>query len=166
MTKMTKTTLLCAAAALCFSTPAFAQYGSGSSYEKPPASTQQTLDREARKRAKAEAKRAKKLAKKKAKMEQAEKEKAMMAKEDAMMVKGDAMMKKDDHMMAKEDVMMKKDDHMMAKGDVMMKKGDSMMKEDAMIKTSTPSKPVNCPAGTTAQFDGTCMITGNYVPRS
>jgi hypothetical protein len=59
-----------------------------------------------------------------------------------------------------------------------------MMKDKMMhqgtIKTSAPSygsgtpaavpapavPVINCPTGTTAQANGTCMITGNYVPRS
>lgn len=101
--------------------------------------------------------------------------------EDAMMKEGDAMMK--DKMMKDGEVMMKDkatsygsgtkvEGAMMEKGDVMMK--DKMMKEGT-IKTgasygsATPAAAVptiNCPAGTTAQANGTCMITGNYLPRS
>ena len=101
--------------------------------------------------------------------------------EDAMMKKGDAMMKdkaKSYGSGAKaEDAMMKKGDSMMKKEDAMMK--DKMMHEGT-IKTSAPSygsgtpaaapapaaPVINCPTGTTAQANGTCMITGNYVPRS
>lgn len=67
--------------------------------------------------------------------------------------------------------------------DAMMDKADSMMKKEMMqggtIKSApsygsgtaapapAPAIPVlNCPAGTTAQANGTCMVTGNYVPRS
>lgn len=68
--------------------------------------------------------------------------------------------------------------------DAMMDKADGMMKKEMMpqgtIKTSAPSygsgtpaaapapaaPVINCPTGTTAQANGTCMITGNYVPRS
>jgi len=103
--------------------------------------------------------------------------------EDAMMKKGDAMMKDEAKSYGSgtkaKDAMMKEGDSMMKEKatDVMMKKGDAMMKEGT-IKTSAPSYgsgtaapapavPVlNCPAGTTAQPNGTCMITGNYVPRS
>lgn len=74
----------------------------------------------------------------------------------------------------------KTEDAMMKKGDSMMKKEDAMMKDKMMhqgtIKTSAPSygsgtpapaaPVINCPTGTTAQANGTCMITGNYVPRS
>lgn len=31
--------------------------------------------------------------------------------------------------------------------------------------TSTAAPAIACPSGTTAQPDGTCMITGNYIPR-
>ena len=93
-----------------------------------------------------------------------------------------------------EDAMMKKEEKSYgsgSKGDAMMKdkaksygsgsKSDAMMKDKMMdkgtIKTSTPSygsgapaaapaATLNCPAGTTAQANGTCMITGNYQPRS
>ena len=65
------------------------------------------------------------------------------------------------------------------KGHSMMKKGDAMMKDtmhhQGTIKSSAPSygsatsaapaATINCPAGTTAQANGTCMITGNYQPR-
>ena len=66
------------------------------------------------------------------------------------------------------------------KGHSMMKKGDAMMKDtmqhQGTIKSSAPSygsatsaapaATINCPAGTTAQANGTCMITGNFQPRS
>lgn len=70
--------------------------------------------------------------------------------------------------------------------DAMMDKAEGMMKKEMMdkgtIKTSAPSYgsgtpaaapapaapvvTINCPAGTTAQANGTCMITGDYQPRS
>jgi len=109
----------------------------------------------------------------------------MMEKaEDAMMKEGDAMMKdkaKSYGSGAKaEDAMMKDKAKSYGSGakaeDAMMK--EKMMKEDT-IKTSAPTYGsgtpattqapainINCPAGTTAQANGTCMITGNYVPRS
>ena len=91
----------------------------------------------------------------------------MMEKaEDAMMEKGDAMMKEKTSYGSGTKT-----------EDAMMKKGDAMMKEGT-IKSSAPSygsgtttaaptaQAINCPFGTTAQPNGTCMITGNYVPRS
>lgn len=72
--------------------------------------------------------------------------------------------------------------------DAMMDKADGLLKDKAesygsgtgTIKSSAPaygsgttapaSAPaattINCPSGTTAQADGTCMVTGNYQPRS
>ena len=69
--------------------------------------------------------------------------------------------------------------------DAMMGKAEGMVKDQMMhqgtIKTSAPSygsattavtsapaaaTTVNCPYGTTAQANGTCMITGDYKPRS
>lgn len=58
--------------------------------------------------------------------------------------------------------------------DLMMDKADSMMKSEMMpqgtVKSvaptmTAPAVAINCPAGTTAQANGTCMITGNYQPR-
>ncbi|WP_026942526.1 hypothetical protein [Hellea balneolensis] len=59
--------------------------------------------------------------------------------------------------------------------DAMMEKADGMMKDKMMsqgtIKTSAPTMTapatvnIACPAGTTAQANGTCMITGDYQPR-
>ncbi len=106
------------------------------------------------------------------------KDDAMMKKDDAMMKKDDAMMKKDeksygsgtseDAMMKKEDAMMKKDEMKKSygSGDSMMKKEDAMMKKDEMNSYGSGtkmSKPINCPSGTTAQADGTCLITGNFL---
>jgi len=114
---------------------------------------------------------------------------AMMKKGDAMMEKGDAMMEKGDAMMKKEDAMMKKGDHMMKKEDVMMKEkpasygsgtkapsyGSGTTKTPAPAYGSGSQAPaygsgsapasglaLNCPRGTTAQPDGTCLITGNF----
>ncbi|MEP3888928.1 MAG: hypothetical protein ABJN69_00595 [Hellea sp.] len=60
--------------------------------------------------------------------------------------------------------------------DAVMGKAKGMMKDQMVhqgtIKTAAPmtSAPaavtVNCPAGTTAQANGTCMITGDYQPRN
>ena len=74
--------------------------------------------------------------------------------------------------------------------DAMMGKAEGMVKDQMMhqgtIKTSAPSygsgtpaptqsygsgtvapaTTINCPYGTTAQANGTCMITGDYKPRS
>ncbi len=113
---------------------------------------------------------------------------------DAMMKEGDAMMKDKaksygsgtkakDAMMKEGDAMMKDKAKSYGSGakaqDVMMKEGDAMMKDKMMhqgtIKTSAPSygsgttaavPAIRCPSGTTPQANGTCMITGNYVPRS
>ena len=59
--------------------------------------------------------------------------------------------------------------------DAVMGKAKGMVKDQMMhqgtIKTAAPmsSAPaavtVNCPSGTTAQANGTCMITGDYKPR-
>ncbi len=55
--------------------------------------------------------------------------------------------------------------------DVMMDKAEGMMKGKMMhqgtVKSVAPAAAVtiNCPAGTTAQANGTCMITGDYQPR-
>jgi hypothetical protein len=111
-----------------------------------------------------------------------------------MMKEGDAMMKDKaksygsgtkakDAMMKEGDAMMKDKAKSYGSGakaqDVMMKEGDAMMKDKMMhqgtIKTSAPSygsgttaavPAIRCPSGTTPQANGTCMITGNYVPRS
>jgi len=65
--------------------------------------------------------------------------------------------------MMKSDAMMKKD-HMMASEDKMMSKDSMMMEDKAMMTDMTP---VNCPAGTKGQADGTCMLLeGNTLPRS
>lgn len=62
--------------------------------------------------------------------------------------------------------------------DVMMKEKSSSYGSGGTVKsapnygsgtttaTTTAAPAINCPFGTTAQPDGTCMITGNYVPRS
>jgi len=39
---------------------------------------------------------------------------------------------------------------------------DSATTTHSVPTTTTVTTPVNCPTGTTAQADGTCMITGNY----
>jgi hypothetical protein len=46
---------------------------------------------------------------------------------------------------------------------------EAVMKDKAMMETApsptvapTPSVTVSCPSGTTAQPDGTCMITGDW----
>jgi len=82
---------------------------------------------------------------------------------DVVMEKGDAMMEKGDTMMKEE---------------VMMEKGDTMMKDKASSYgsgseapaygsgTATPATalPINCPTGTTAQPNGTCLITSGSFP--
>ena len=62
--------------------------------------------------------------------------------------------------------------------DVMMKEKNSSYGSGGTVKsapnygsgtttaTTTAAPAINCPFGTTAQANGTCMITGNYVPRS
>jgi len=87
-----------------------------------------------------------------------------------------------------------KEDAMMAVAkdktkDVVMDKADSMMKKEMMQSGTVKSAPamqksygsgtpaatttapvsagsINCPSGTTAQANGTCMVTGDYQPRS
>lgn len=59
--------------------------------------------------------------------------------------------------------------------DAVMGQAKGMMKDKMMhqgtVKTTTPmvSTPaaadINCPSGTTAQANGTCMVTGDYQPR-
>lgn len=69
--------------------------------------------------------------------------------------------------------------------DAMMDKADGMMKKEMMQSGTVKSAPtygsgtaapaatapattvtVNCPSGTTAQPNGTCMVTGDYQPKS
>jgi len=70
--------------------------------------------------------------------------------------------------------------------DAMMDKADGMMKKEMMHSGTVKSAPsygsgtaapaaapaapaaatLNCPSGTTAQANGTCMVTGDYQPRS
>jgi len=64
--------------------------------------------------------------------------------------------------------------------DAVMGKAEGMMKDKMMHSGTIKSAPavtapttmtapvptINCPAGTTAQANGTCMITGDYQPRS
>lgn len=66
-------------------------------------------------------------------------------------------------------------DRMETKAKSMMKDEASKMMHQGTIKSApaaTTTMPasttiaVNCPSGTTAQPDGTCMITGDYQPRS
>lgn len=100
---------------------------------------------------------------------------------DDMMTAGKVMMKggsAEDAAMAvakenAKDAMMEKADSMMKDG--MMHKGKTMHKDKMMHQGTIKSAPamtapaatvINCPAGTTAQANGTCMITGNYQPRS
>jgi len=80
----------------------------------------------------------------------AEKEKAMMAKDHSM--EKDSMMK---------DAAMK--DHSMEKESMMI---DAEMKEKAMKEKAMMALPLNCPTGTTPQPNGTCMLTGDTLPRS
>lgn len=108
-----------------------------------------------------------------------------MAK-DKLMGEGASMATKSmdsDDMMTAGKVMMKggsKEDAAMAVAkdkakDAVMGKAEGMVKDKMMhqgtIKTSAPTVTapaavtVNCPAGTTAQANGTCMITGDYQPR-
>jgi len=54
-----------------------------------------------------------------------------------------------------------------------IKTGAPMMDDGQNVNVSTPTAisaptiaPINCPYGTTAQPNGTCMITGDYRPRS
>jgi len=53
--------------------------------------------------------------------------------------------------------------------DKLMDKAGEMLSKQMITETApkTPAMPaalVNCPSGTTAQPDGTCMITGDYEP--
>jgi len=160
--------LTLATATLVFgAAPAFAQssYGgdTGDSYGNSSAADierdKRKAERKARKAEKKRIKAAQMAEEEKAKMateELAKKEKTMkdhssatgatMAK-DHSSATGSEMVK--DHSSAT-DAMTKKDDAMMKKDDVMMDKGDVMMKKSI--------KPVNCPAGTTPQDNGTCML--------
>ena len=44
--------------------------------------------------------------------------------------------------------------------------GNGMTMSEPMAAPAPSLPPINCPAGTTAQPNGTCMITGDYQPRS
>jgi len=62
--------------------------------------------------------------------------------------------------------------------DVVMDKADRMMKKEMMQSGTVKSAPsygsgsaapvasINCPSGTKAQANGTCMVTGDYQPKS
>jgi len=51
--------------------------------------------------------------------------------------------------------------------DKMQHKADKMdHMSDKMEPATSTTTVLNCPAGTKGQADGTCMIVGNYVPRS
>jgi len=62
--------------------------------------------------------------------------------------------------------------------DVVMDKADKMMKKEMMQSGTVKSAPsygsgsaapaasINCPSGTKAQANGTCMVTGDYQPKS
>ena len=88
------------------------------------------------------------------------------SKEDAMMAV--AKDKTKDVVMDKADSMMKKE--MMQSGTV--KSAPAMQKSygsgtpAATTTASVPAASINCPSGTTAQANGTCMVTGDYQPRS
>ena len=132
MSKFLKITTLSAAAMFCLAGPSFAQYGSGSAYGGG-----NTISDGAR--AQANAERAAKRAAKKAAKEEKKRLEAAELKETAKK----EIMEKEAHM-AKEELMAK----------------EAMMKKEAVqnVAPTIIGKPTNCPAGTTAQDNGTCML--------
>jgi len=164
----TKTLLISAAIAMSFSaTPAMAQFGSGTSYDKPR--TTQTSKKAAKKKAE-QLRKLEEARMKKEAMERELQEKEQMAQSYGSGTDEDAMKKKDDAMQ-KEDAMksygsgttedaMQKKDEMKSYGS-----GDGMMKKDEMKSYgSSMGKPANCPSGTTPQTDGTCLLTSGSLP--
>ena len=113
----------------------------------------------------------------------------VMAKGDAMMEKATGSGTTYGSGTDAKDTMMEKADTMMEKADTMMKKetgsatsygsgatttttttthgssSTATTTTHGSATTSTAAPAIACPSGTTAQPDGTCMITGNYVPR-
>lgn len=87
---------------------------------------------------------------------------------DAMMDKADSMMKEKASSYGSgakaEDVMMKEKNSSYGSGGTV--KSAPSHGSGTTTTTTTAAPSVNCPFGTTAQANGTCMITGNYVPRS
>jgi pentapeptide MXKDX repeat protein len=79
----------------------------------------------------------------------------MMTSEEAMLTSEDGMKSKDalmTHDAMKSDAM---------KSDAMKKdrmKSDAMKAQDVVMKEEVMAKPENCPPGTTAQTDGTCLL--------
>jgi len=56
------------------------------------------------------------------------------------------------------------DADVMIDGEYVMKEGDFMADKAPSAAPSSPSLPINCPAGTTAQSNGTCLLTNSSFP--
>lgn len=62
------------------------------------------------------------------------------------------------------DVTKKEEDNVMIDGEYVMKEGDFMVDKASSATTSSQSLPINCPAGTTAQSNGTCLLINGSFP--
>ena len=83
----------------------------------------------------------------------------MVKSDNAMMIKGAPVM-----MEAPAPVIIAQDADMGLQGDTTTYKSDDIIAKPAMIDApaTATSVVIACPEGTTAQNDGTCMITGDY----
>ena len=58
----------------------------------------------------------------------------------------------------------KEEDQVMIDGEYVMKEGDFMADKISTPATASPALPLNCPAGTTAQSNGTCLLSSGSFP--
>ena len=143
--KITKIIATASVSCILFAAPAFAQSSAtkAEDYAKDKVTTE-----------------AKKAAKEEVKDMATETSKEMLKPDNAMMIKGDPLT-----IETSSDVITADDAEVLIEGDVTMIEADDIMTKSKMIDVNDPVTTVvtACPEGTTAQDDGTCMITGDFA---
>ena len=146
LSKFIKITTLSAVAMLCYATPSYAQFGSGSSYGSSIPSTTTTTTRSSRSSSTL-SKAAEREAKKRA---------------DAAAMKEEALLKEKEAMLAKEARL-----EQAALAQKTAPVAQETFTAAPVIAAPVAVPPANCPAGTTAHNDGTCRLSpGASLPRS